>query len=73
MQNKWERWFFGFLLFGTFFIVAVVAGDLLNSIMKIGTEKFNRLEQLAEINVPIYIGHKLGIQIMQIEAMEKCS
>lgn len=72
MQNKLERWFFTILLFSAFLILAVVGGDLIDSITKIGLEKFDKLEQLAKINTPFIVDRNVGYYNGEIEEMMGC-
>lgn len=69
MQNKWEKWFFGILLFSAFLIVAVASGDLLDSLTNTETEKITKLKQLANINTTIYVNIDLGLYRQKVEAM----
>lgn len=61
MQHKFERWFFCILLIGNFFIVSLFAGDLLDCIIQILNQRIIRLEQLAGMSSPIFIGKTLSM------------
>ena len=51
MEHRFERWFFGILLFGAFFIMAVFGGDLLDTIVQIHSSKIATFDDLAKVNV----------------------
>lgn len=55
ITHRLERWFFGILLCGAFFIVSVFSSDLLGSIVKVFNRKMSTFEDLRKINSPIYI------------------
>lgn len=59
IQHRFERWFFGMLLFSAFFIMSVFAGDLLDSAIKVLNQKISTFEQLAQLNSPIAINPAL--------------
>lgn len=61
MQHKLERWFFGILLFGAFFLTSIFAGDLLDCVYQILNQEVSTFDQLAEINAPIFINPTLSI------------
>lgn len=72
MDHKYERWFFGILLFGAFLIVTVFAGDLLDSFVAVKNKKVTTFEQLAEINAPIHIDlNNLGFHVRSIENISR--
>lgn len=55
IEHKWEKWFFGILLFGSFFITSLFVGDLLDSVYLILTQKITKFEQLNEINTMLVV------------------
>lgn len=55
IDHKWEKWFFGILLIGSFFIVSLFAGDLLDCIYLILNQKITKFEQLAEIDTSLVV------------------
>lgn len=55
MRHRFERWFFGILLIGVFFIVSVFGGDLINSVVCILVPKILTYEDLVGINPLVYI------------------
>lgn len=59
MRHKWEKWFFGILLFSVFFIVSVLVGDLLDSVIRVRNSKIDTFDKLADIRAPIYISLSL--------------
>lgn len=67
MRHKWERWFFGILLIGAFFITSLFTGDLLDCIMTILNHKMKRLEQLADLPSPIYVHSTLVNDVEHIQ------
>lgn len=73
MQHKWERWFFGILLFGAFFIVSVFAGDLLDCIIRVLNAKVSTLDQVAEINPPIFLDIGLYQHQEPVKEMLRCA
>ena len=71
MRHKYERLFFGILLFGAFFIMSVFAGDLLDSLLRVRNQKINTFEKLKERNSPIYLNPTFGIYSDTIQSMLK--
>lgn len=67
--HKWEKWFFGILLIGAFFITSLFAGDLVDCIIRIWNQKISTFEQLAKINPPIVIDPTLAPYSERIQAM----
>lgn len=61
MHHNWERWFFGIMLIGAFFIVSIFTGDLLSCVYRTAS-KIGHFEQLAETNAPFYIHPIFTIQ-----------
>lgn len=51
MEHRFERWFFGIMLIGGFFIIAVFGGDLVDTVIKIHSSKIETYEHLAATNV----------------------
>lgn len=66
MRHRFERWFFGILMVGAFFIVSVFGGDLVDSVVTVLNSKFDTFEDLVEINPPIYIDPTLSSQYTEI-------
>lgn len=60
MRHRFERWFFGILLFGAFFITSIYTGDLLDCIFSILNQKVETFEQLAKTNSTIFVNPSLG-------------
>lgn len=54
MLHKFERLFFGILLISAFFITSLFMGEFLDYFYGIFCQKVDTLEELAEINSPIY-------------------
>lgn len=69
IQHKFEKWFFGILFIGAFFIVSEFSGDLVDWVVSIWNQKINTFEQLAKINPPIFIIPTLKERSRHIEAM----
>lgn len=67
--HKYEKWFFGILSFGAFFIISVFSGDLLDCFVRILHEKVNSFEKLAFLNSPIFINVDFREQSDQIHSM----
>lgn len=61
MQHKLERWFFSVLCMSAFFIVAVLVGDILDSIVRIQTQRISTFQELAKADMPIYISTSLAM------------
>lgn len=55
MLHKFERWFFGIMLFGAFFITSLFVGEFLDKIYCVIQQKVDTLEKVTEINPPIFI------------------
>lgn len=51
MEHRFERWFFGIMLIGGFFIIAVFGGDLVDTVVQIHSSKVKTYEDLAATNV----------------------
>lgn len=71
MEHRAERWFFGILLFGAFFIMSVFSGDLLDTVIQVLNAKVSNFEELADINPPIYIDMDLYLHSDIIHGMLK--
>lgn len=69
MNHKFERWFFGILLIGAFFITSLFAGDLVDCIIRILNQKISTFDQLAGINAPIYTSQRLSAYDEDIHEM----
>lgn len=69
VENHIERWFFGILLIGVFFISSIFTGDLLECIYRILYQKFTSFDQLAKIEAPVYINPSLASNIEIIREM----
>lgn len=66
MQHRFEKWFFGILLFGAFFITSIFTGDLLDCVYRILNQKISTFEELAGMNSPIYISRSLAANSMHV-------
>lgn len=55
MRHKWERWFFGILLIGAFFITSVYGGTLLDYFVQSYGQKMTKIEQLIGLELPIFV------------------
>lgn len=71
MRHKLERWFFAVMYMSSFFIIAVFAGDILDSLVRIQIQSISTFEQLAEINPPIYIRNEMALHSEEIREMLK--
>lgn len=69
MRHKWERWFFGILLIGVFFTTSLFVGDLLDSVYRTMDQKIKTLNQLTELDSPIFIHSSLENHADQVEAL----
>lgn len=71
MEHQFERWFFGILIIGAYFIVSVFGGDLVDSVVQIHNSKVETFDDLAKIKPSIYIDKYLAIHIEDISEMLK--
>lgn len=71
MEHRFERWFFGILLVGAFFIVSVFGGDFVDSVVKILISKVETFDDVSKINPTVYIGKELIIYEAGISDMLK--
>lgn len=55
IQHKWERWFFGILLTGVFFISAICTDNLLCFVYYQYDQKIDTFQKLAKVESPIYL------------------
>lgn len=69
MGHRFERWFFGILMTGAFFIVSIFGGDLVDSVVRILNSKVRTLEDVIEINPSIHIETDLATNTLEILAM----
>lgn len=69
IQHKLERWFFGVLLVGVFFIISLTAGDLLDCVYRILNQRISTFRQLAKIDSPVYIKQLLAMHGHNIQEM----
>lgn len=69
MHHRLERWFFGILLIGAFFITSIFTGDLLNSVYYLHEQKITTFGQLAEMNSSIYAHSQLRLYTSRIHEM----
>lgn len=51
MEHRFEKWFFGIMLIGGFFIISVFGGDLVDTVVKIHSSKIETFENLASTGV----------------------
>lgn len=68
MQHKFERWFFNIMFMSAFIIVSVFVGDILDSAVRIQTQRVTTFQQLAEINPPIELYTSLSMNNDEIQA-----
>ena len=61
MNNRFERWFFGILLIGSFFLMAVFGGSLLDCFTNVSESKVRTFDDLAKINSTIIIDVTLSL------------
>lgn len=69
MEHRFERWFFGIMLFGAFFIMAVFGGDLVDTVVQIHSSKIATFDDLAEVNVK-HAGADIELNIYNDEILE---
>lgn len=69
VQHKLERSFFGILLIGVFFLISLVASDLLDCVYRILNQRISTFEQLTKINSSIYIKTALTLHKSIIREM----
>lgn len=61
MQHKFERWFFGVMLIGAFFISSLFVGEFLDKVYSVIHQKVNTLDEATEMNPPIYVPPTLDV------------
>lgn len=54
IEHRFEKWYFGILLIGAFFIVSVFGGDLVDSVVCILNPKMLTFKDLAEMDTQIH-------------------
>lgn len=59
MKHRMERWFFGILLIGSFFVVSVFGGDLLDSIVNVRMSRIEHFGDLPKISTPCFCDKRL--------------
>lgn len=59
MDNRFERWFFGPLVVGTFFLMAVLGSSLLNCFISVSDSKVKTFDDLSKTNATIMIDDSL--------------
>lgn len=59
MDHRFERWFFGTLLVGTFFMMAMFGGNLLDCFISVSDSKVRTFDDVAKINPSIVIDKAL--------------
>lgn len=69
IEHKWEKWFFGILIIGAFFITSLFAGDFLDCVYLILSQKITRFEQLAQINSTAVFNPSLNANLRDIRSM----
>lgn len=69
MDHRFERWFFGIMLVGAFFIVSVFGGDLVDSVARVLNSKVETYKELTEINPQIYLDQILATYYEDIDLM----
>lgn len=55
MRHKWERWFFGIVMIGAFFITSVYGGTLLDYFVQSYGQKMTKIEQLIGLKLPVFV------------------
>lgn len=60
MHHKFERIFFGILLFAAFFLTSLYLGDVLHFVYRVLNQKIDTFEELAQLNAPIYVNAELS-------------
>lgn len=59
IEHKWERWFFGILLIGVFFLLSIVLNSPLYGCAISPEQSVTTFSGLAKLKTPIYIGTDL--------------
>lgn len=69
MANKLEKWIFGILSLGAFFIISLFAGDMLFYMYRILNQKVNTFQELSTIETPIHSNPTLTMYGDDIQKM----
>lgn len=69
MKHKVERWFFGIVLLGAFFLTSIFASDLLECTYRIRSQKINTFDELKDVRAPIFINRSLKMYNDNISEM----
>lgn len=69
IEHRLERWLFGILMVGAFFIVSVFGGDLVDSVVRVLNFEFETFADVARLEPPIYYDQDLAMNEMDIAAM----
>lgn len=71
MEHRFERWFFGILLVGAFFTVAVFGGDLVDSVVRVLNSRIETFEEVVKFNPSVYLDADLAAHLEDILEMLK--
>lgn len=71
MRHKWERWFFGILLIGSFFLMAICTSDLLCFVYHVEDQEIDTFDELAQTQSPIYASPTTTIYRKEVQGMFK--
>lgn len=71
MEHRFERWFFGILMMGAFFIISVFGGDLVDSVEHVLNSKVEAFEDLTKTNLTVYVDRGLAVHSEDISGMLK--
>lgn len=72
IDHKCEKWFFGIVIIGAFFITSLFTGDLLDCVYLVLFQKIETFAQLAAINSTFLISPTLSLHILEIAYMLRC-
>lgn len=61
MRHKFEKWFFGILIFGAFFMTALLTGDILDCIYQNRAHKISKFDEINDLKIPVFISRHLKI------------
>lgn len=59
MHHKIEKLFFGIYFVGTFFIMAIYSGDIVDTIVRLSNQKITKFSELAVIKPKYHISNKI--------------
>lgn len=69
MRHKFERWFFGILIFGAFFMTALLTGDILDCIYQNRSHKISKFDEISHSKFPIFVSLHFKIHEELIQEM----